>query len=403
VKALVWSGLIAAVMLTGIVYFPREYPELKLWEAIYVTLELFVVQRDMETFPQSLPLIVIYFAAPAITLSAVGAAISYLFRLTPLLRTRWMSDHVVICGVGRTGKLLAQALLERGVSAVGIDLGPPESFTEWLRDRQLPMLYGDFHSPALQKRAGAQRARALVFASGDDLANLEGAIAAYEWLQTPEGPVRIIWTHLSNQRRRSVARAAVRTEGRVGIRFFDTYRIAAVKMIGKYFTPSLRAGIREVNIIGFGKFGRDLLESLVADMGPGEDFIIRVVDRHDRKQTVMSLAADLGVPDRVSFTKAVVQEMELVDAADKAFFLCTDDDLGNLTAAMMMAAKGRVNCIYVRMARWPLAAMAERLGEDCGVVFVNINELVAQGLEELPGLFQPATEDDLKRVKGKMG
>jgi len=33
-----------------------------------------------------------------------------------------------------------------------------------------------------------------------------------------------------------------------------------------------------------------------------------------------------------------------------------------------------------------------------GVTFININELMMQGLTQLPGIFEPAEESDLKRV-----
>jgi hypothetical protein len=111
------------------------------------------------------------------------------------------------------------------------------------------------------------------------------------------------------------------------------------------------------------------------------------------------LAEDLGMENKVTFSQAAIQELKLVDEADTAFFVCTDDDLGNLTVAMQLATRVNCNHIYVRMSRWPLSAVAENLGEDRGVIFVNINELVTRGIEHLPGIFKPATEADLKRVK----
>jgi hypothetical protein len=91
--------------------------------------------------------------------------------------------------------------------------------------------------------------------------------------------------------------------------------------------------------------------------------------------------------------------MEMHDEPDKAFFLCTDDDLGNLTAAMMLACKADCNYIYVRMAHWPMSSVADHLGEDRGVTFVNINQMMTRGIETLPGIFAPPAEKDLKRLK----
>ncbi len=383
---ILWAGMIGLVIIIGVIFFPREYQGLSFWESLYSTLRLFVFERDLDPFPTTRPLILIYFLAPLIALSALGTVITYLLRFSPGLRTRWMSGHVVICGAGRTGKLIAETLVENGASVVGVDVGPAEDFDEWCREKRVRMIFGDFHSCTLLQKAGAAKARSIVFASGDDLANLEGAVAAYEWLRGRGGRLPLILTHIANERLAQTAAAALSADGRSGIRFFDTYQIAADKMIAKHFNRELRAGISDVTILGFGKFGRDLFEVLIKDLGPDERFLISVVDVSDRGNAVLKLADDLGVADRVSFEQADVHDLDLVDEADKAFFLCTDDDLGNLTGAMMLAGKKGATHIYVRMATWPIAAVAEHLGEDRGVVFVNINDLVTRGIKSLPGM-----------------
>jgi hypothetical protein len=87
----------------------------------------------------------------------------------------------------------------------------------------------------------------------------------------------------------------------------------------------------------------------------------------------------------------------LVNEADKAFFLCTDDDMGNLIASMMLSSQVDAPHIYVRMAHWPISTVAEHIGEERGITFVNINDLVIRGIVGLPGIFQSACPLDLKR------
>lgn len=399
VKTTLWAVSIATVIAIGLLYFPREHKDAGFWQTIYFTLRLFVFEHDLPSFPKSWPLIFIYFLAPVITISAVGTAISYLFRLPPAIKTRWMSDHVVICGMGRTGKLFASALKEKGIQVVGVDLGPLEDFDEWCGEHRVSMIFGDFNSRALLKKIGAARARSIIFTSGDDLDNLEGALSAYEWLQTDEGPIRLIWAQIANEHLADTARAAVRTSGKVGIRFFDTYRLATLRMIANYFDRDLRKEVREVHILGFGKFGRDLLDVLVNDLHPYENCNIRVIDVQDRKSAVRSVAEELGVAERVTFQKSALQDLQLIGEAEKAYFICTDDDLGNLTVAMSLASDVNTTRIYVRMDRWPLSGVADNLGQDRGVFFININELVAKGIKDLPGIFKPAQAADLKRIK----
>ena len=396
VQIALWVGSVAMIIAIGLYYFPHEYNYTGFWKTLYCTLRLFVFEHDFPTFPKSWPLILIYFMAPLITISAIGTAISYLFRLPPTVRTRWMSDHVIVCGVGNIGKLLTTTLKKKGVPVVGMDLGPSENFEEWSSEHSVPMIYGDFNSRALLERAGAVRARAIIFASGSDLANLEAVMGAYDLLRTYSGPVRLLWAHIANEKLGDTARLAVLTKGSVGIRFFDTYRIAASKMVVKYFSREIRQRVSEITILGFGKFGRDLMEVLVRDVGPDENWAIRVVDIRDLENEVRSLAKDFNICDRVTFTKAAIQDLHLLDGEDRAFFLCTDDDIGNLTAAMMLAKKMNCTHIYVRMSTWPMPTIADHLGEDHGIIFVNINDLVVQGIEDLPGIFEPAKPSDLK-------
>jgi hypothetical protein len=84
-------------------------------------------------------------------------------------------------------------------------------------------------------------------------------------------------------------RAAIRTRGKVGIRIFDTYRIAAVKVVANYFGSDVRKVINQVDILGFGKFGRDLLDVLVNDLHDDEDLNINVIDKLDLENEVQTM------------------------------------------------------------------------------------------------------------------
>ena len=114
-KIALWLGSTGLILAIGIYFFPKEYGEKSFWETLYTTLRLFVFEHDETAFPKSWELILIYFLAPAVTISAVGTAISYFFRLTPAIKTRWLSDHIVICGMGRTGKLFTSTLKAKGL------------------------------------------------------------------------------------------------------------------------------------------------------------------------------------------------------------------------------------------------------------------------------------------------
>ncbi len=397
-RTALWIGLIGLVLVVGIYYFQKENPDLQFWGALYYTIRLFILEHDLPSFPRSWPLITIYFFAPLIAFTALWRAIRYIFQFSPIIRTRWMRNHVIVCGVGRTGKNLLSMMKEKGISVVGVDLGPPEIFDDWNVKAKISMVYGDFFSKANLERAGASNARSIIFASGNDLLNLEGAMHAYEFLRSDTGPVRLLWTHIANEKLADAARFALQTTGTVGIRIFDTYRIAAEKMIERYFTKTAQESIQQIIIVGFGKFGRDLFEALVREMGAdsGKDF--RIVDVLDRESDVQALAKELDVGEHVSFMQSDIKYLNFKDGNHKAIFLCTDDDIGNLSVALMLTRKNWGKFTIVRMASWPMPAIESQLCENSGLTFVNIHQLVKDGIEDMAGVFKPASKSDLKRA-----
>ena len=399
-KILAWSLNIILVLVIGIIYFPKAQPDLNFWGAFYFTIRLFILEHDLSAFPSQPPLIFIYFFAPLIALSAAGTAISYFLKHSPLPAIRWWKGHVLICGVGRTGRLLAETLRQVGVRVVGVDWGEPEAFDDWRVENRIPMIQGSFHSRLILEKAGAKGCRAIIFASGDDLANLEGVVGAYDWMRAPEGRIRLLWAHIANEKLAETARQIFRTEGVVGIRYFDTYRIAATNMISRHFNRDARRDIRHITILGFGKFGRDLLDVLSRDMRNPESRTFEIIDCRDLAGEVAALASDLGLSGRVGFSRAHIQTLHLTDSPEKAFFLCTDDDIGNITAAMILVRDMNSSHIYVRMAKWPMSAITEHLGCNRGITFFNINGMVVEGICNLPGIFEAAGENDLKRLRG---
>lgn len=400
-KGCLWALAVGVVFAVGIVWFPKEYPELGFVEAFYYTLRLFILEHDLPRFPRSLPLVLIYFAAPVVALSALGTLINYLFRLTPLISGKFKSGHVIVCGVGRTGRLLAETFHDQGISVVGVDAAEPEILEDWSSRLRVPVIQGDFLARASLEKAGVARARALIFAAGDDLINLEGAISAHGWLVEETDREMNIWAHIFTERLADMAREALRTEGRVRIRFFDTYRLAVERMVATHFGREARAEVRDVSILGFGKFGRDLLEVLVLDWPPDPMPRFRVVDIQDRGREVARLAESLGVGDRVRFDQVDIDYLTLTDDVQKAFFVCTDDDIGNLAAALMLTKDVLGTNVFVRMSRWPMAAIADHFRERGGITFVNINVLVREGIAALPGIFDGEGEAEPEAIPAR--
>ncbi|HVH47649.1 MAG TPA: NAD-binding protein [Labilithrix sp.] len=89
-----------------------------------------------------------------------------------------MKDHVVVCGLGHVGIRVVESLKRLGTSVVAIEKNKNDSFAPVVEELGFPVLYGDARRDALLVEAGVQRAKAIVCATDDDLANLEVALDA---------------------------------------------------------------------------------------------------------------------------------------------------------------------------------------------------------------------------------
>lgn len=76
-----------------------------------------------------------------------------------------LRHHSVICGFGRVGSELADALERRGFRYLVIELNP--FMVRRLRSRGVPVIYGDASNPTVLQHAGLERARLLAVLIGD--------------------------------------------------------------------------------------------------------------------------------------------------------------------------------------------------------------------------------------------
>lgn len=114
-------------------------------------------------------------APTLVTLSAhlPGVAAQERAQAGPEAAPRALSGHVVICGYGRVGAELGEALRRHGVGYAVIELNP--AVVRELRRQGVPAFYGDAGSEALLRRAGIRRAQTLAVTT-PDLVAAEAAI-----------------------------------------------------------------------------------------------------------------------------------------------------------------------------------------------------------------------------------
>jgi voltage-gated potassium channel Kch len=115
------------------------------------------------------------------TLGIFTAAIAaYLIKFDGLdaLRTRGLSNHVVICGLGNVGMLLAQAFRRDGYRVLALEKLEDNPHVAAAREAGAAVLIGDASRREVLGRARLERARHLVVVAGADANNVEIAAQA---------------------------------------------------------------------------------------------------------------------------------------------------------------------------------------------------------------------------------
>ncbi len=84
-------------------------------------------------------------------------------------RAKKLSNHVVICGYGRTAENLVRVLERRNFPYLVIDIDP--RVIESARRKRIPCIYGDASNPHILEQAGLDRARVLVVTIPDPIAS----------------------------------------------------------------------------------------------------------------------------------------------------------------------------------------------------------------------------------------
>jgi Trk K+ transport system NAD-binding subunit len=86
------------------------------------------------------------------------------------------SDHIVLCGLGHLGYRVLEQLVAGKVPVVGIEKDEDGRFVAAAKALGVPVLIRDMKDDQALLDAGIERARAVVIATNDDMANVEVAL-----------------------------------------------------------------------------------------------------------------------------------------------------------------------------------------------------------------------------------
>jgi hypothetical protein len=190
------GGIALSAFLLGIGGFQRQ-PDLPgqetgFWDSVYHSLQLFWLEYGSIVEPSNWELDVARILAALVTFYAAVRAVTAIFaEQLHAQRARFARNHVVVCGLGRGGALVAKGFRGRGDTVVAIERDPTAPAVRQCRDAGAVVLIGDASDSRLLNKAGVERAAELIVFCGDDAVTAEVAIAARDLVRgRRETPLR---------------------------------------------------------------------------------------------------------------------------------------------------------------------------------------------------------------------
>ncbi|MBI5480303.1 MAG: NAD-binding protein [Deltaproteobacteria bacterium] len=181
----------AVLVVVGAVLFRvtplADYPKPNVPSALYGTFSLLGLGQPFN-FPSAWYLRILYLTYPLI---GIGVVVQAVVRFGFLLVSKknnekeWtrvlastFRDHIILCGLGNVGFRVLERLRQYHLDVVAIEKDGGGQFVAAVKAQGVPVIIADVKEDESLVQAGIARARAIVIATNDDLANIEVALDA---------------------------------------------------------------------------------------------------------------------------------------------------------------------------------------------------------------------------------
>jgi len=194
---------------------------------------------------------------------------AYLIKFDRLdaLRVRGMHGHVVICGLGSTGALLAQAFQRDGYTVLAIEKAEDNSRIGAAREAGAVVLIGDAARTEVLRRARVDRAAHIVIVTGADATNVEIAAAVRALVLDSTASVSCSAQIEDPELWYALRGWDIGTQDRVRLEFFNVAELGARALLARYspFAGGDNAARTppRVLIVGSGALGQHLIGHMV--------------------------------------------------------------------------------------------------------------------------------------------
>jgi hypothetical protein len=372
----VLGGLWLAALALGYIGFARHFAALgetrSPLDLIYLTLQLFVLESGSIPGPKGWELELARLLAPGVAAFTAVQTLAVLFsEQLDLLRLRLARGHVVICGLGRKGYLLARGFRQRGDRVVVIEQDESNDLIAQCREWGATVLVGDATSEGALRQAQAHKASYVVSVCGDDGTNAEVAVRTREVVAILDDKALSCFVHIVEPQLCVLLREReidMEKTGAFRLEFFNVFDRGARALLREYPPFGQAPDRAHLLVVGLGKMGENVV--LQAARGWRADHAatrgplpITIIDR-EAERKAGSLCA--RYPRLAEACSLVGLQMDvhspefqrgrfLFDANGRcqitAAYVCLDNDSLGLDAALtlLQQLRGQRTPIVVRM------------------------------------------------------
>jgi len=259
-----------AALVLGYIGFARYWAQLgevrSPFDLFYLSLQLFVLESGYVQHAVPFELQVARYLAPGVAAYTAVQAFAVIFRdQLEMLRVRFLQNHVVICGLGQKGLLLAQRFCEQGDRVVVIEKEENNDFIAGCKGAGAVVLTGTATDRTMLKKVQVQKAKYLISVCGDDGVNVEVAVHASKLVKNRRKTVLTCIIHIVEPQLHSLLRqqeiAALAVDC-FRLDFFNIFDRGARAMLAEFPVTGKAVKANQsphVLVLGMGRMGESLV------------------------------------------------------------------------------------------------------------------------------------------------
>jgi voltage-gated potassium channel Kch len=363
---LIWILAIVLGYIGSAKYFAITGQTRSVWDTLYTTLQLFVLESGEISAQVGWQLQVARFLAPFMTIYTILQVGAIIFReQIELLRMHFLKDHIVICGLGRKGYLLAKAFRRRGERVVVIERDTGNDFIVQCRQNNIMVLTGNATDLALLRQAKVNQSRNVICVCGDDGTNAQIAAIIHGLIRQRKGKTLSCLVHIFHLELYNLLREREISMGELDafrLEFFNVFESGSRVLLQDTFSfntvNSVSGDNPHIVVVGVGHLGESLVLNLARTWwekrtgSANRPRITLVDDQAKMKKELLTLR----YPQLEEACEIVPEQIDIKDPDfERARFLfnnegsldvtevyiCLDDDSNALKAALTLLKKLR--------------------------------------------------------------